>query len=64
MARRWLPDNVTAYKDRHGKTRYRFRKTSVPAPLPQCPGTPEFMAEYHAAQNAVKVPVERWAPYL
>lgn len=64
MARRWLPDNVTAYKDRHGKTRYRFRKTGVPTHhFRNAPGTPEFMAEYHAAQNAVKAPVERWAPY-
>ncbi|WP_062785044.1 tyrosine-type recombinase/integrase [Novosphingobium capsulatum] len=64
MARRWLPDNVTAYKDRHGKTRYRFRKTGVPAHhFRNAPGTPEFMAEYLAAQQAVKLPVERWAPY-
>lgn len=27
---RWLPENVTAYRDRHGKTRYRFRKTGLP----------------------------------
>ena len=26
MTKRWLPDHVTAYRDRHGKARYRFRK--------------------------------------
>jgi integrase len=64
MVRRWLPDNVTSYKDRYGKTRYRFRKTGSPTHhFRSAPGTPEFMAEYHTALNAVKPPVERWLPY-
>jgi hypothetical protein len=41
MARRWLPPNVTAFKDRHGKTRYRFRQTGKPSCyLHHAPGTP------------------------
>jgi hypothetical protein len=65
MARRWLPPNVTAFKDRHGKTRYRFRQTGKPSCyLHHAPGTPEFMAEYHAAQNGtMPPPEERWPPF-
>lgn len=52
-SRRWLPANVTAYKDRHGKTRYRYRKTGVPTHnFRHEPGTPEFMEELLAAQGA------------
>jgi integrase len=44
--KRWLPDNVTAYKDRHGKTRYRFRKSGLPPRhFTAEPGTEEFRAE-------------------
>ena len=28
--RRWLPDGVSEYKDRHGKARYRWRKAGHP----------------------------------
>lgn len=64
MARKWLPDNVTEWKDRHGKKRYRFRKKGVPAySFRNPPGTPEFLAELYAAQKAEKPVVERWAPY-
>lgn len=53
--RNWLPDNVTPYKDRHGKTRYRFRKTGLPQyHFRYEPGTPEFMEEYHRAKSAEK----------
>lgn len=38
-----LPKNVTAFRDRHGRIRYRFRKTGLPA---RCigaePGTSDF----------------------
>lgn len=56
MARKkWLPDNVTAFTDKCGRVRYRFRKTGLPSYLFRTePGTPEFMAEYHAARNAKK----------
>lgn len=64
MARRWLPENVTAYKDRHGKTRYRFRRKGVPAyHFRHAPGTPEFMEEYNSAKNAVPEQFPRFAPY-
>ncbi|MFD2578757.1 hypothetical protein ACFSTD_09575 [Novosphingobium colocasiae] len=48
---RWLPDNVTAYKDRHGRTRYRYRKTGEkPYHFKAEPGTPEFMIELAEAR--------------
>lgn len=54
MARRkWLPDNVTAFKDKCGRTRYRFRKKGFKAYLFRAePGTDEFMREYEAARQA------------
>lgn len=54
MARKsWLPDNVTAFTDKCGRARYRFRKTGLPSYLFRHePGTPEFMAEYQAARTA------------
>jgi integrase len=62
--RRWLPENVTAYKDRHGKTRYRFRKRGLPPySFRHAPGTHEFMAEYQAALKATAEPLPRFAPY-
>lgn len=55
MTRKWLPDNVTEYKDRHGKKRYRFRKAGLPTySFRHAPGTKEFLAELHAAQSAEK----------
>jgi integrase len=45
-----LPPGVTPYKDRHGKTRHRFRRAGLPArDLPGQPGDPVFLA---AAQKA------------
>lgn len=63
--RRWLPLNVTQYKDRHGRVRYRFRKKGLkPHSFRNAPGTPEFLAELHAAQNAGPfAPEARYAPY-
>jgi site-specific recombinase XerD len=53
--KKWLPDNVTPYRDRHGKTRYRFRKTGLPTHhFRSEPGTPEFMEEYLLAKSALK----------
>ena len=53
MTRRWLPENVTQWRDRHGKARYRFRKKGHPQhSFRHEPGTPEFMEEYHAARAA------------
>lgn len=62
--RRWLPDNVTAYKDRHGKERYRFRKKGLPTyNFRHTPGTREFMGEYALARKAVAEPLPRFAPF-
>jgi hypothetical protein len=50
---RWLPENVTPYKDRHGKTRYRYRKTGQKTHHFKFePGTPEFLEELREAQQA------------
>lgn len=44
--KRWLPENVTEYRDRHGKARYRYRKTGKPIHhFKHDPGTPEFLEE-------------------
>lgn len=60
---RWLPDNVTPYKDRHGKVRYRFRKRGLKTyHFKNQPGSPEFMEELFAAQQ--KQPISGGhAPY-
>lgn len=53
MKRRWLPDHVTEYKDRHGKPRYRFRRRGCPSyHFKAAPGSPEFAVEYAAALAA------------
>jgi integrase len=52
MARKWLPDHVTAYTDRHGKKRYRFRRAGYRTHhFKSSPGTEEFRAEYHACKG-------------
>lgn len=64
MRRKWLPDNVTEYKDRHGKRRYRFRKKGLPVyHFRNAPGSPGFMEELHRAHNAEPQIAERFAPY-
>lgn len=64
MTRKWLPENVTEWKDRHGKKRYRFRKKGLPDyHFKSAPGSPQFMVELYAAQKAEKHPVERNAPF-
>lgn len=64
MARRWLPENVSSYKDRHGKTRYRFRKRGCATHhFKHEPGTPEFMAEYTEAKSAAVVVQPRFTQY-
>ena len=57
---RFLPEFVYAYKDRHGKTRYRFRRKGLPdyhfrAPL----GTEEFRQEYRTCiDGGIPSPIE------
>ena len=63
MRKRWLPANVTAFSDKCGRTRYRFRKAGVPTYLFRAePGTPAFMEELARAKAAVAAPTERHAP--
>lgn len=63
MARRWLPENVTPFTDRCGRTRYRFRKTGLPYHLfRHDPGTPEFMDEYRGALIAKPKERVQFAP--
>ncbi len=58
--------NVSSFKDRHGKTRYRFRKTGYPTVyLKGEPGTPEFLESYQAVlqgRAAPKDPTTRVPP--
>lgn len=62
--RRWLPENVTAYQDRHGRARYRYRKTGQPPyHFRNDPGTPAFMEELAAAKAGIMEPIERFSPY-
>lgn len=50
--RKWLPDNVTSFTDKCGRTRYRFRKKGFKAYLFRAePGTPEFLEEYRFAKD-------------
>lgn len=51
--KKWLPDNVTEYRDRHGKKRYRYRKAGLPTySFKSQPGTKEFLTELHLAQQS------------
>lgn len=53
MSRKWLPANVTSYRDRHGKTRYRFRKVGLPSyTFRNPPGTEKFREELALASQA------------
>jgi integrase len=53
---RELPPYASSYKDRHGKTRVRFRMTGRPTAYPKAaPGTEDFWEEYLAWKNAPKV---------
>lgn len=48
-----LPDNVTAYRDRHGKQRFRFRKTGCkPHTFKSAYPSSDFDAEYEACKGA------------
>jgi len=49
--------NVSSYQDRHGKTRYRYRKRGQrTVHLPGLPGSPEFMEAYQAALQRAPAP--------
>jgi integrase len=50
---RELPPYASSYKDRHGRTRIRFRKTGLPTHYPKAaPGSEEFWEDYLAWKNA------------
>lgn len=58
MTRRWLPDHVTEYKDRHGKARYRYRRTGFPAHhFTAPPGTMQFLTELAACKAMEKLAI-------
>lgn len=47
-----LPPGVTVYRDRHGKARYRYRRTGMKTyAFKSAPGTPQFEAEYAACKG-------------
>ena len=53
MKQRWLPLYVSAYADRHGKTRYRFRRKGFATyPFRSAPGSEAFRVEYAACISA------------
>lgn len=57
MKRRTLPTHVSAYKDRHGKLRYRFRrKGQKPYSFKSRPGSPDFINEYQACLAQITAP--------
>ncbi|SCW36923.1 Site-specific recombinase XerD [Sphingobium faniae] len=54
MAKRWLPQWVSEYKDRHGKARYRFRRKGFAQHLfKHAPGTDGFRQEYEACKQGI-----------
>jgi hypothetical protein len=64
--RRFLPEYVTSFRDRHGKERLRFRRKGFPSGYFHSPlGTEEFRAEYRAfmdAEGALERVIDRTAP--
>ena len=51
--------HVSAFRDRHGKVRFRFRrKGSRVVCLPGAPGSPEFLAAIYAAHADRKKPTD------
>lgn len=61
MKRRWLPEWVSEYQDRHGKLRYRFRRKGYAQYLfKHAPGTQGFRQEYQGCLDGIGA--ERVAP--
>lgn len=56
MGRRKLPKYVSAYFDRHGKERFRYRKGEVTRQLPGPFNSPEFKAALKEAKDASPKP--------
>jgi integrase len=54
MKKRWLPQWVSEYRDRHGKPRYRFRRKGFATySFKATPGTEAFRSEYKACVDGV-----------
>lgn len=54
MGKRWLPQWVSEYPDRHGKRRYRFRRKGFAQYLfKNPPGTEGFRQEYEACKQGI-----------
>ena len=54
MAKRWLPQWVSEFRDRHGKPRYRFRRKGFAQYLfKHAPGTEGFRQEYEACKQGI-----------
>lgn len=57
MKRRWLPEFVTQFRDRHDKPRYRFRRKGFTTHyFKGAPGTEEFRQEYQACLDGIVAP--------
>jgi hypothetical protein len=56
-----LPRYVTPYRDRHGKTRYRYRRDGIDRHLPGNPGDAAFKEALQAARKAEPVKIDRHA---
>lgn len=57
MTKRWLPEWVSEYRDRHGKPRYRFRRKGFAAyAFKSAPGTEAFRQEYAACLDGTAAP--------
>jgi hypothetical protein len=54
-----LPRHVTAFHDRHGKERFRYRKDGISRYLRGPLGSPEFKADLRAAKDAEPTPEVR-----
>jgi integrase len=54
MKKRWLPEWVSEYRDRHDKPRYRFRRKGYAQYLfKSAPGTEGFRQEYEACKQGI-----------
>src|SRR3546814_16421014 len=54
MTKRWLPQWVSEYRDRHGKPRYRFRRKGYAQYLfKHAPGPEGFRREYEACKHGI-----------
>jgi integrase len=57
MRRRWLPEWVSEFRDRHGKARYRFRRKGFKQYLfKHPPGTEGFRQEYRNCLDGIAAP--------